>query len=610
MKQITILFSNFLFLFMVVTLFFSNVKSDIPVHCLVEQTHGEWIFKIHSDIFNASLKDPRTHCGHGFPNKVVNTVGDTDNFPDDNYKEINLKMSDDYNVYENGNKVGNWTPVYDEGFILYYKNAIMTAHYKYYKPSASAAHVSNCAKTSIGWYMPDKNNKTKNWSCFHAYKKANANFLEKNSNSFHSFITLKTKVQTQTKLHSEFKYEHMAGLVDQINKANLSWKANVHQEFVGYSFLELKNKLGLKRNSHQHLQFNTNQKSPMFLQIESEKKVNVEDMDLKGFLEKINKVEAKIQSYGTEKETTKSKVHTNSNGIINNADIKPENPSNNNQIRDKDSVDVDQDDWDEILKYHDKKPEEIEENKLPKNWDWRNVGGMSLLPSVYRQGGCGSCYIFSAVTSLEGRLRVLTKNQDKTIFSKQFPISCGFYTEGCDGGYPILVGKFFSEFEIVPEECFKYQQSDVECSKVCDYTKYKKKYTVSNYGYLGGHYGNTSEADMIKELRARGPMPGNILVPSSFSYYSNGIFSTSGIHSENITSKLTLIDKHLTWEKVEHSITLVGYGESEDGEKYWIGMNTWGEDWGEKGFFKLKRGNNELSVESMGDFLHIKVEDR
>jgi len=39
-------------------------------------------------------------------------------------------------------------------------------------------------------------------------------------------------------------------------------------------------------------------------------------------------------------------------------------------------------------------------------------------------------------------------------------------------------------------------------------------------------------------------------------------------------------------------------------------MNTWGPDWGEKGFFRLLRGENEVGIETMGDSFQIKVEDR
>ena len=37
-----------------------------------------------------------------------------------------------------------------------------------------------------------------------------------------------------------------------------------------------------------------------------------------------------------------------------------------------------------------------------------------------------------------------------------------------------------------------------------------------------------------------------------------------------------------------HAVLLVGYGETNQGQKYWIIANSMGADWGEQGFFRLK----------------------
>lgn len=45
-----------------------------------------------------------------------------------------------------------------------------------------------------------------------------------------------------------------------------------------------------------------------------------------------------------------------------------------------------------------------------------------------------------------------------------------------------------------------------------------------------------------------------------------------------------------------HAIKIIGWGK-ESGNNYWLAVNTWNIDWGEKGLFKIRKGKNECGVE-------------
>jgi cathepsin C len=186
-------------------------------------------------------------------------------------------------------------------------------------------------------------------------------------------------------------------------------------------------------------------------------------------------------------------------------------------------------------------------------------------------------------------------NPNDFALSLKHVLECSVYNQGCDGGYSYLVSKFYKEFEMVLKDCY----SD-GCKKSCKNPHMEDlSFTISNFGYVGGSYGNCDEKQIMKEVYLNGPIVLSLEPDYSFMFYKSGVYQSP------ITSWITQKTKRPEWEKVDHSMVLVGWGvENINGKKvkYWILQNSWGLSWGENGFMKFIRGIDHLGIESICEY--------
>ena len=48
---------------------------------------------------------------------------------------------------------------------------------------------------------------------------------------------------------------------------------------------------------------------------------------------------------------------------------------------------------------------------------------------------------------------------------------------------------------------------------------------------------------------------------------------------------------------INHAVLIVGYGyDSRSNLNYWIVKNSWGKNWGENGYFRIRRGNGTCGI--------------
>lgn len=202
------------------------------------------------------------------------------------------------------------------------------------------------------------------------------------------------------------------------------------------------------------------------------------------------------------------------------------------------------------------------EGSIPSSFDWRDRGAVT---KVKNQKQCGSCYAFSSVGSIESQNFI--QNGKLVELSEQEIVDCasdygGFH---CDGGIPSSGIEYVKYKGISLSADYPYEGKKGDCRA----SKNKIKMNIKGFGVVKTR---NDEKSLMKALVEIGPMDvGFDAEHDSFMRYSGGIYN-----EKNCTSTLN------------HGVLLIGYG-SENGVDFWIAKNSYGETWGESGFFRIAR---------------------
>jgi len=198
---------------------------------------------------------------------------------------------------------------------------------------------------------------------------------------------------------------------------------------------------------------------------------------------------------------------------------------------------------------------------LPQTVDWREK---KVLTSIKDQKSCGACWAFSVVETIES-MYAIKYNRTPPVLSVQELIDCDDTCKGCQGGRVCLAVEWVQMHGVVAEKYYPLTDQTDKCRNI---SATMPRITLQNF--ICSSY--TDREMELLSLLTQGPVAVAIDATTWHNYIGG------------------IIQFHCS-ENVNHAVQIVGYDLTGD-VPFYIVRNSWGENFGDKGFLYIKIGGN------------------
>jgi cathepsin L len=214
----------------------------------------------------------------------------------------------------------------------------------------------------------------------------------------------------------------------------------------------------------------------------------------------------------------------------------------------------------------------------PTSVDWSAKGAVT---PIKNQQQCGSCWAFSTTGSVEGISFISTGTLPS--LSEQQLVDCSGAegNQGCNGGLMDQGFQYIIDNKgITTEAAYPYTATDGTCAA----TGKPVAATITGFKDVPANSETALETAIVTQ-------PVSVAVEadqSVFLFYSGGVMDSA------------------CGTQLDHGVLAVGYG-TDAGKEYYKVKNSWGADWGMKGYILLARGakfnpSGQCGIQSMASY--------